>query len=274
MQVKLPKFKIRASAASKIMTGTVGLTESQQKELDSLNDRKKDAEAGVEGVKPLTATMEKKRKELFEKYTNPVLPKTLTSYCDTWIKEQLYSRRKEFRSKYTDKGNIVEDNSLDFIGEQIGEILVKNEESFEDEYKTGTPDALPVGLVVDAKSSWDCFTFPLFMEEPDPDYYGQGQVYMDLTGVHKYKLCYTLMDTPDHLIEREAAYYLRENGYGFLEDNEDILQEFKDKMTYGEIPDELRIKVFDFEYDPEYIKELHKRVELCRGYINEKIKEL
>lgn len=273
MQVRGKDFKCRASAAGKIMTGTVGLTEAQQDKLKGLNNRKADAIDGINDCKPLTQKMEEERQKLIQIEANPVLPKTLTSYLDTWIKEQLYDRRREFKSKYTDKGNIVEDNSLDLIGEHLGLILIKNEELFKDEYKKGTPDALPPELVVDAKNSWDCFTFPLFDEDVDPDYYAQAQVYMDLTGVHRYKLCYTLMNTPQHLIDREVFYYLKDNGYK-TEDYDEFIDEFTERMTYDNIPLELRIKVYDIEYDPEYIKELHKRVELAREYIDFRVKEL
>jgi hypothetical protein len=270
----MEKFKIRASSGSKITGGVVGLSDSQEKKYRELADRERDAVDGIDGVKPLTSKMTEELNKLQELKDNPVLPKTLTTFCETWIKEKVYNRRKEFTSKYTEKGNIMEDEAISVIADKFDLMLIKNDEFFENEYFTGTPDVITDNIIFDIKCPFDCFTFPLFMEEPPDEYYAQAQVYMELTGVKKFCLCYVLTDTPSHIIEREAMWFARNNGYGELEDNEDILQEFKDKMTYGEIPDELKIKVFDFEYDPEYIKELHKRVDLCREYIDEKIKEL
>ena len=97
---------------------------------------------------------------------NP-LTKTAMSYCKTWLKEQLYCRRYEFRSKYTDKGHIVEDESIDFIGDQLGlGFLIKNDKQFENDYFTGEPDIIPpnIDLVIDAKNSWSWESFPILEE--------------------------------------------------------------------------------------------------------------
>jgi hypothetical protein len=274
--MKLPKFKIRASAASKILTGTIGLTESQERDYDALSKRRSDAYDGVEGVKPLTPTMLTKLEGLEHLKNNPVLPKTVTSYCDEWIKEQLYKRKKEFSSKYTEKGNIMEDWGIDFCADHLDlGILLKNEESFENCCMTGTPDVIiPDDMVIDIKNPWDCFTFPLFEEEPPIEYYAQAQVYMNLTGLRRFKLVYTLSNTPDNIIVGETIKFLRSGGYGHIEDNEDILKEFADRMMYDDVDDKLRIKVFTIDYDPSMVAEIKSRVKICREYIDEKIKRL
>jgi hypothetical protein len=191
------------------------------------------------------------------------------TYCETWLKEQLYERKKEFTSKTTEKGNIVEDNSIDFIGEmlELG-IVFKNEKHFEDEYMTGTPDIILPDLIIDAKNSWDCFTFPLFEKElPTKDYYWQAQGYMNLTGIDKYKVIYVISDTPENLIEKEVYFWCRNNGYNELD--LDVLEQFKKKMTYSEIPNNLKIKVFDIEKNIEDIQKIKDKVLLCREYIDE-----
>ena len=69
------------------------------------------------------------------------LGKTGETYCKSWLKEQLYNRKVEFSSKYTEKGNICEDNSLDFVADYLGYgMLIKNEEYKENDYMTGTAD--------------------------------------------------------------------------------------------------------------------------------------
>ena len=77
------------------------------------------------------------------------------------------------------KGLIVEDNSIDLIAEVLGYgMLFKNEQYFEDDHLTGTPDIIipKKDTVIDAKSSWDIFTFPLFdTSVPNMDYWWQGQ---------------------------------------------------------------------------------------------------
>ncbi len=202
-----------------------------------------------------------------------LLSETAKSYCDNWIKEQVYNRKKEFSSKTTEKGIIVEDSSIDFISEFLGfEMLMKNEEHFEDEYMTGTPDIVlrSDDLIIDAKNSWDCFTFPLLEEElPTLDYYWQAQGYLNLTGLNNYKVVYVLSDTPLNIIEREAYWYCKNNGFEELD--AEILEAFQLKMTYAGIPTKYKIKIFDIKRDDTNIARVKERVSQCRRYAQEQI---
>lgn len=193
--------------------------------------------------------------------------KTAQTYCETWLKEQLYNRRKEFSNKYTQKGLIVEDNSLDFIADQLGfGMLIKNEQYFENEFMTGTPDVILKDLVIDAKNSWNFDTFPLFETEIDKGYFYQAQVYMELTGRDKFKLIYVLSDTPEHLIVSEVRRYVYQNGIDEIDT--EIYESFKEKMTYSDVPDKLKIKVYDIEKDETVIEAIKQRVIECRKYID------
>lgn len=191
------------------------------------------------------------------------LSKTTISFLEEWSKEQIYNRRKEIFSKYLDKGNAVELESLDFIAKELDySNLVKNKKSFENDYLTGTPDAiLNDNLdehIIDVKNSWDCFTFPLYFNSvPNKDYYYQAQGYMALTGIDKYKLIYTLMDTPEDLIQREY----------FGDVNKDY-ETFASQYKYSNIDSKYRIKVFDIYRNDEDIQNIYNRVEECRQYIN------
>lgn len=198
------------------------------------------------------------------------LGQTGLSFIDTWAKEQLYNRKKEFTSKYTIKGNINEDESIDFVSDFLNlGFIVKNEKHFENDYLTGTPDIILPDLLIDVKNSWDCFTFPFFTNKiPNDDYYYQAQGYMELTGINKFKLVYTLTDTPFYLIEHEFKRYCYTNGYE-LEDT-DLLEKFVEKMTYKDIPIEKKIKIFDIGKDTDCINLIKSRVEECQQIINEK----
>ena len=201
------------------------------------------------------------------------LGKTGETYIKTWIKEQLYNRHKEIQNKYLQKGNECEDNSLDYIADQLDYgVLVKNEEYFEDEYFCGTPDVILKDHLIDVKNSWDCFTFPLFETSINPAYLYQAQIYMHLTGIHEYELIYVLSDTPQHLIEKEAYYYCKNNGFEDLDP--DVLEKFNKKMTYGDIPDKYRYKVYNISYDKAIIKTIQERTIECRGIISKLTKQL
>ena len=192
------------------------------------------------------------------------LSETAKTYCENWVKEELYRRRKEFSSKYTDKGNECEASSIDYASEQFGWGLVaKNEEHFSDEWMTGTPDIILTPSVEDIKNSWDCFTFPLFDTDiPDKKYYWQGQVYMALTGRNTFGLVYTLMNAPDHLIEQEAR-----RSAEWQEVEAELYDAVRERMTYDGLNTDLRIKRFEIARNEDDIARIAQRVEQCREYI-------
>jgi hypothetical protein len=202
------------------------------------------------------------------------LSQTAKTYCKQWLKEQLYKRRKEFSSKYTDKGNIMEDNSLDFVAEQLGYgMLIKNESHYSNDFMQGTPDAILPKLIIDVKNSWDFSTFPLLETEiPTKDYIWQAQGYLALLDKNDFKLCYVLSDTPQHLIQREAYWYAKNNGYEDLD--QELYEQFEKRMTYPDIPDSLKLKTFDIKRDDEAIKRIESRVMKCRAYIETLLKTL
>ena len=216
--MKLPEFKIRASACSKIM-----------------------------GKKGLGLTGE--------------------TYCKNWVKGKLFNRQVEIKSKYLEKGNIMQDNSLDEVAKRLGlGILLKNEKHYSNKWMIGTPDAIVGDCVIDVKNSWSWETFPLVENEvPNTDYYWQLQTYMALTKKKRSKLIYTLLDTPAHLIQNEAYWYSKKNGYGELSD--EMLEEFTKKMTYKDVPEEYKYKSFDIERNDTDIKLIKERVIECREYI-------
>ena len=192
------------------------------------------------------------------------LGKTGEAYCEEWLKEQIYGRKNTFHSKYTDKGIIMEQDGIDFYADHInGGLILKNETYFENEYFTGTPDVILSDKIADIKCSWDCFTFPLFDKDVNKDYYWQAQVYMELTGKRKYDLVYVLLDTPLHLIEKDAFFIAKDTG----EDVSDVIERLKKRHTYSGIPKEHRIKIFEIDYNENDVLFLKDRVIECRNYI-------
>jgi hypothetical protein len=189
--------------------------------------------------------------------TKGQLSKTAQSYVETWMKEQIYKRRKVVTSKYMEKGNMVENESISFAGRVLNADISKNDRKYENDFLTGTPDVITEDYVIDVKNSWDCFTFPLFYENvPNKDYFYQAQGYMALTGLSHYKLIYTLVDTPDSLIEREFKYASELDFDSFAKD-----------YRYNEIDEACRIRIFEIERDDSVIDAINTRVIECREYI-------
>ena len=195
------------------------------------------------------------------------LGKTGESFINQKLVEGIFKRKKEFSNKYTQKGNIVENGAITFVDDvlDLGGVI-KNEEWFESEHMSGTPDIITDEMVIDIKSSWDCFTFPFFDNDlPNKDYYWQGQTYMALTGHDRYQVVYVLMDTPQFLIERESFYWCKDNGVEDLDGH--ILKQFEERMTYNDIDPEKRVKVFEIQRNEDDINKIISRVEECREYI-------
>ena len=249
------------------MTGNVGLTEKQFDKMRGLIQREEDWKIGQ--AKPLTPNMEKELAELTNIHNNPELPQTVKSYCLKWLKEQpeFYGRRIEFDNKYTKKGRDVEDQSLQMIEERFSlGMLLKNDKRLENDFLTGECDTKTKEMVIDAKSSWDMNTFPLFETELDSDYEWQGQGYMELYGLKKCMVAYTLTDTPPDLIDREV--HFRATKLGLDEDEKiDLYEVVYKEMTFDDIPLEKRVKAFTFEKRPEAMKEVKDRVLLARDFI-------
>ena len=110
-----------------------------------------------------------------------VLSKTCKTYLQELAIEEMYGIRKEFSSRYTDKGNLVEDESISLAQEVLDfGLMYKNEEHFNNDFLTGTPDVNTDTILLDVKSSYDATTFPFFAEDY---YYPKG--YMALCNKRK-----------------------------------------------------------------------------------------
>ncbi len=254
--INVPEFKIRASGIGQIMGALKGgITEKQAEMIETLENK----------VTPLTKLQTEKLNDLIVKRDTPLeLNETAKAHCKNWVKMNLYGRRKIFSSKQTDKGIQQEDLSIRTLNDYLKKDYKKNEESFENDYITGTPDIITDTQIRDIKSSWDCYTFPLFFKGlPTKDYEWQVLGYMDLTGKKETgSVDYVLVDTPDDIIDKEFRF-----------NNPDELEydEFKKDFIYSHIKPSLRIKSFPIEYNEEKIRQIHDRVKMCREYIKNEI---
>lgn len=184
---------------------------------------------------------------------------TAKTYCEEWMKEQIYQRKKITENKYFDKGNLMENEAIEMISIFYPELplLIKNEEYFENEFITGTPDLILENEIIDIKCPWDFMTFPLFEKMlPEKNYYWQMQCYMELVGVSKARVIYVLTDTPTELVDREIKY------------NPDKEDEIIAYHNYRNIAPAYKIKAFDVLRNEQDIAAIKQRVLDCREFIN------
>lgn len=191
---------------------------------------------------------------------------TAKSYLKEWLVSELTGKTKNITSKYLEKGKDLEHLAIQRAAKHYKTQLFKNEIQLENEYFTGTYDAAIEGVrIIDTKCSWDCFTFPYYMQQPDKNYYTQLQIYMELTGLRKASVVYCLENGTDEDINRLSWTFAKENKHE--EPDIDDWEAAEKELNYDHLPEHMRIKVFEFEYDAELIEELKTRVILARKYI-------
>jgi len=201
-----------------------------------------------------------------------VLSQTAKTYIEELAKEHLFGIKKVFKSRYTDKGNEVEEKAIELTEEVLGfEFLTKNEDYFENEWIKGTPDIITHSLVIDCKSSWSGDTFPFFETElPNKDYYYQVMGYMWLTGKKNALISYCLINTPEEIVNDE----IRRTAWGKyeIEPSEETIRDVMSIHNFDHIPKDRRVKAFHVEYNEGVVNEMKTRIEHCRTYFNELIK--
>lgn len=202
-----------------------------------------------------------------------VLSQTAKTYIKDIVLESKYGIQKEFTSKYTDKGNKVEEDAINLAMDVLDlGFIYKNEEHLSNDWITGTPD-VNTDILLDVKSSWDATTFPFFEEEiPTKDYFYQLQGYLWLTNKTEALLCYCLVNTPFEIVEDEVR---REHWKQYvIDESQDIRDFVESKHKFDHIPKEKRLKTFIVKRDDTIIEEIKTQIELCREYYNKLIETI
>lgn len=254
--------KFRASAVGNLLVGGNSITDKQLAKLDELQARKDNLDA-----KPLTNNMQVELDELIAKRDGDFeFGATAMSYIrEVWMRN-VFGYDEPLVSNEILKGLLCEDEIIGVMTRQInGGFRVKNDEQFENEYFTGTPDVVLDDAVEDAKASWTLRTF-IETRRPDPLYYCQGQVYMALTGRKKFRLCHVLVDSPKELVDEEKKrLYFR---FNCDEENPIYLELIKKvenmHMIEHKIQESQRVKIFEFDINHEYLDTLRLRVKQAR----------
>jgi len=121
-----------------------------------------------------------------------------------------YGRREEITSKFLEKGNVREPNSLTLLSRKTGKFLKQNETHLKNDYIMGTPDTYigesinKADEIFDTKTAWSLHTFMRAkFGKLNADYFYQGHAYMWLTGAQKHTVAYCLVNGTYEAIEDE-----------------------------------------------------------------------
>lgn len=214
-----------------------------------------------------------------------------------------YHRREEISSKFLQKGNIREEDSLTLLSVLHNKLYKKNEANLKNEFITGTPDTYlgdaieNASEILDTKTSWSVNTFlAASFDKLDKIYEWQGHAYMSLTGAKHHTVAYCLVNGTKKAIrnERKKVMYDLElsetncdaneeyrhrcaqieinhivDSIEFKKENE-FFEYYNDEVPLGiyDIPMSERLHTFTFERDEEKIEKMYEKIKLCRLWMN------
>jgi len=171
----------------------------------------------------------------------------LSQTCKTYLHEWYANEQEEIRSKYLDKGNIVENELIDFMAVKLGlGMAQKNLETKESEYMIGTCDVESDILIVDVKAAWNKKTlYDAALSEIDKDYEWQLRGYMALWDKQIGVVFHGLMDTPAECMWND------------------------EEVIYSNLPDDERWLAYKVDRDQELEQAIIDKVIQCRVYLEE-----
>jgi hypothetical protein len=119
-------------------------------------------------------------------------------------KEYVYGYDEKFSSKYTEKGLLCEDRSIELLNSVLFTDFKKNTERKTNDWLTGEADIVTDKAIIDIKTSWSLATFPcLALEGENKTYEWQLRAYMMLWDLDQANIAYCLVNTPEHLVGYE-----------------------------------------------------------------------
>ena len=190
-----------------------------------------------------------------------------TELIKIWIENE-YGRKRDITTKFTEKGIICEQDSIDLLNKKTKSGLVKNTKLYSNDFITGMPDIVDRDIT-DIKTSWDLLSYVQSDEDKArKTYYYQLLGYMALVGAKTGHIAYCLVDTPDSFIRDELykqSFQTDPESPEYKTKEQEIIK----NMKFGDIPEDKRVKIFDFEFDQKMIDEVYLKVGEWRNYLNE-----
>jgi hypothetical protein len=203
-----------------------------------------------------------------------VLSQTAKTYIEELVKEDVFGFKKEFSSRYTDKGTQQEDIAIELASRVLNlPFALKNTEYFENEFVKGTPDLILEDEIIDIKCSWDGTTFPWFEDKlPNKDYFWQMIGYCWLTGRSKARVVYCLVDTPEDIVQDEIR---RTSWKKFeIDVTEETENEVRAKHEFSHISENKRVRAFQIELNESNIEQVKEKLLHAKEYYNDLIDKL
>ena len=169
------------------------------------------------------------------------------TYIVQQAKEFVYGFHKEISGKPLEKGNRVEDASIELYNSVMFTNYKKNTERKSNDWLSGECDIDTGDKIIDIKSSWSLDTFPCLSEDGiNKDYEWQGRAYMMLWNRDHFENAYCMVNTPDELIgyEQESIHFV------------------------DDITESLRVTITAYERDKLLEEKICERIKECQKYFD------
>jgi hypothetical protein len=201
----------------------------------------------------------------------PLFDMTLSAGAKTMIESlvraQVLGYEEKFSSKYTTKGNNVENDSIELYNERFQTYHIKHKGRRFNDYIQGEPDIITPVKIIDIKSSWSLKTFPMTAEEAhDPGYEWQVRGYMWLFDREEAEVAFCLVDTPEDLIGFEDRHLHKFERRHLIEHEDGIKRE--------QLAIELRITTVQYRRDRALEERVMRRVTAARAYAGQYMKTI
>lgn len=183
-----------------------------------------------------------------------VLSQTAKSHIEQLAKETFFNYRNEISSRYLDKGQQQEYDSIELVNTVRMENYTKHIGRVSNEYLTGECDILTDDTIIDIKTSWSIDTWPALPHEAqNSDYEWQMRAYMMLYDRSQAEVISCLVTT-----------------------DPDLLSSFDNRELHqvDHIPADKRITVVKYDRDILVEAEIMERLKLCSDYYDQYMQQL
>lgn len=261
-QIDFSSYRFRCSQLSKLMTGTIGLTEQQEYEMRCLNGEKRTGINANGNKIKFTPTKQEKLSKLTEEFNNPTTPKTMQTELRKIYRMEKFNRNFPFTNKYIQKGIQLEEEAITLYqvwrnANGVKTFFEKNGERLQNDYFSGEPDLRPVKVLhgdykgmlcgFDIKNSYDLSTFPFPEDKLIDAYEYQMQGYMSLEKADVWLTVFCLCNATEYAVFNEKIKWdntLRVSNQGTPAGNPDhpYYEEYIERCKEVE-----RQMIFDYE---------------------------
>jgi len=281
-------FTFRCSSLGKIMTNPKGKSNKQKLEEahSSFAEKASAYEASsnkeTKSAQKLLTDMTKlseeiKKLELVK--DEPHLSVGCKSFLADVYTFGMYGRKEVIASKYIEKGLQLEEDAITQYSRINKIFFEKNKRRRFNDFIEGEVDFEHEDTIFDTKVNWSIFQFNrVSFNKLSELYKWQMTGYNWLFNTKEAKLIYSLLDTPEHLIEREFKKLMYEMFGSELNYNQsteldklifdDACREIRKNHTYSDIPIQERVIEVSVPRNEEDFELIKTRVSDCRKYLN------